>query len=119
MSKFFIFISILLLGGCTSFDGRPSPVLEMEPAVNLVQKEYTPEKVIVMYNSLDPITPAKRREYRDQVLFAYLNAADARYSNYLIGLSKQAKGANILLDIATLGLTSGVAIAGEKTGQAL
>ena len=109
------------MGACSSFDGRPSPVLRMAPKIDLIESNYLPATVVSTYNGYtgDPKEISRKREYRDQVLFAYLDAANARYENYLIALSKQAKGGNVILDIVTLGLTGGVTVAGQKTAQAL
>jgi hypothetical protein len=118
--RFFLFpigsVVILLLSGCTSFDGRPSPVLSMTTAVNLVQETYPPSLAISTFNSK---AASERRAYRDEVIFVYLTAVDARYQNFLIGLSRQNKGANLLLDSLTLGLTGGASLAGETTANAL
>ena len=109
------------MGACSSFDGRPSPVLRMAPKIDLIEANYLPATVVSTYNGFagSPQEVSRKREYRDQVLFAYLDAANARYENYLIALSKQSKGGNVILDIVTLGLTGGVTVAGQKTAQAL
>lgn len=107
---------VLLLSGCTSFDGRPTPVLSMTSAVNLVQTTYLPNVAISTFNSK---AAGEKRAYRDEVIFVYMTAIDARYQNFLIGLSKQNKGTNLLLDTLALGLTGGASFAGEKTANAL
>ena len=106
----------LLLSGCTSFDGRPTPVLSMTSAVDLVQTTYLPIVAISAFNSK---ADRQKRAYRDEVIFVYMTAVDARYQNFLIGLSKQNKGTNLLLDTLTLGLTGGASFAGESTANAL
>lgn len=106
----------LLLSGCTSFDGRPTPVLSMTSAVDLVQSTYLPGTAISTFNAKAAI---EKRAYRDEVIFVYMTAVDARYQNFLIGISKQNKGTNLLLDTLTLGLTGGASFAGESTANAL
>jgi hypothetical protein len=118
--RFFLFpigsVVILLLSGCTSFDGRPSPVLSMTTAVNLVQETYPPNLAISTFNAK---AASEKRAYRDEVIFVYMTAVDARYQNFLIGISKQNKGTNLLLDTLALGLTGGASFAAESTANAL
>lgn len=105
-----------VLASCTSFDGRPTPVLSMNAAVKLVNDTYLPSTVIQTFNSK---ADSEKRAYRDEVIFVYMTAVDARYQNFLIGLSKQNKGTNLLLDAVVLGLTGGASFAGESTANAL
>jgi hypothetical protein len=118
--RFFLFpmgsVVILLLSGCMSFDGRPSPVLRMKESVKLVENKYLPSKVVETFNGK---AAGEKRAYRDEVIFVYLTAVDARYQNFLIGLSRQNKGTNLLLDSLTLGLTGGASLAGKTTANGL
>lgn len=110
-------ISIFILQACTSFDGRPTPVLSMSKLEAEVEKNYSPSTALKQFNAKSILSD--KRAYRDEVIFSYMAAINGRYSNYLIGLSKQNKGTNVALETLILGLTAGVTVADQGTGQAL
>ena len=136
-----VLLSTFLLGGCASLQGLPTPVLEMTPTVNLVRASYGPATVLRAYagqycagtstGTPDPLkgercidTASKRDAYRDEVLFSYLAAIDARYSNFITGMTSERKYGNSLLSITGLytaalaSVTSGVTATGFATASA-
>ncbi|WP_095011398.1 hypothetical protein [Tsuneonella mangrovi] len=71
-----------------------------------------PDETLEKYSKLNDAN--KERAYRDQVLFTYMAAIDARYRNFIAGLSSQRKGGNALLSTFAL-YTS--ALASVTTGD--
>jgi hypothetical protein len=93
------------LAGCASFNSMPDPVFP-RARVDKAIASLTDEEI---KNGMAAATDKK--QYRNDVIRKHLKAADAHYLDFLISLSKEMRGANFLLDVAALGLSSISAIA--------
>ncbi|MDC0886985.1 hypothetical protein OAS19_04260 [Altererythrobacter sp.] len=133
MHRFFVVGVIVMLGGCSTLQGRPSPVVDMTKLANYTQDNYAPYIVLPTYssqfcqgmtgqadgskfkirnglanNALKEVpnrcirSNAEKRSYRDEVLFTYISAVDARYRNFIMAISSQKKYGGALA--STLGL---------------
>ena len=91
MKRAILILSAISVSGCSTLQGRPSPVLNMKSIENTVNNEYSPEMVMKNYATL---SIDRKRAYRDEVLFIYLAAIDARYRNFVLGLTDQSKSGN-------------------------
>lgn len=109
--------ALVTVCGCTSLQGRPSPVMDMGKVVDTVQASYDFKTAMTTYAGKNSV--ADKRAYRDEVVFAHMAAVNARYRNFMIGLSSQYKTLNAVVDTAALGLSSGATLAGKETAQAL
>lgn len=108
------------LAGCTSFQGRPSPVISMNDTIAIVGK-YPIDTAIDNFHSSD----AKKRnglsqeQYRNAVATVYMAGIDARYYNFVTALSSQNKSSNLSIGTLALGLSSGASFAGERAANIL
>jgi len=91
MKRAILILSALSVSGCSTLQGRPSPVIDMTSIQNAVRDDYSPETVMREYATL---SRDRKRAYRDEVLFIYLAAIDARYRNFVLGLTEQSKSGN-------------------------
>jgi hypothetical protein len=91
--------------------------MDMDTLVETVQKSYDFKTAMNTYGTKGAVSD--KRAYRDEVVFAHMAAVNARYRNFLIGLSSQYKSINALVDTVSLGLSSGASLAGKDTAQAL
>ena len=101
-------IAVPLLAGCASFNAMPDPVLTVRKTDAMVSSYDVPTAIGELAKLSDE---TRRKTYRNQVIAAYLAAADARYLDFLRSLSRQSKGSNFGLDLASLSLSSVAAIA--------
>ena len=106
-----------LAGACASLDGQAKPMLEVA-AVTAVAAKYPPATALATFYGRRN-DEAAQRAWRDEVIGAYLAAADLRYLEFRRDLSRQMKGSGLGLDIAVLGLTGGASLAAGKTANAL
>jgi len=88
----------LPLAACASFEGAPRPVLDLQK-VTAIDPGYYPATALVTIQ-----TEPDKMAYRNRVMTVYMSAMDARYAAFRTGLSKQLRGTNFGLEIATLGL---------------
>jgi len=88
----------LPLAACASFEGAPRPVLDLQK-VTAIDPGYYPATALVTIQ-----TQPDKMAYRNRVMTVYMSAMDARYAAFRTGLSKQLRGTNFGLEIATLGL---------------
>jgi hypothetical protein len=100
-----------VLSGCASFNSMPDPVLT-RPAADALIRPLTIDRAIEGLN----YAPDKKA-YRNKVIASYLTAADAHYLDFLLHLSRQAKGANFGLEVAALALSSISAIAHSAANE--
>ena len=108
------------LSGCTSFQGRPSPVISMNDTLNIVG-QYPIDAAIANFYSSDTarrnnLTP---EQYRNNIVTVYMAGIDSRYYNFITALSSQNKGSNLGIGTIALGLSSGASIAGERAANLL
>lgn len=99
MKKSAAVLGAVLLGGCSTLQGQPTPVLDMTALEKDVRENYKPQDAIREYYER---SAEKQVAYRDRVLFLYLAAVDSRYSNFVSALTSQRKYGNSLLSIAGL-----------------
>lgn len=93
------------LAGCASFDGMQEPVMASDAAVSTAVGTYG------MAKTLEQIAQENdKKAYRNRVVSIWLLAIDTRYDAFRRDLSRGRKGANVGLDVLTLGLTSAGAI---------
>lgn len=103
-------------GGCASFDGQAKPVLPVAD-IKAVGTSYPPGLALKTFYGKNDAT--QQKAYRDEVIGAYLAAADLRYLEFRAQLSREMKGSNVLLGVGLLGLTGGASLAGQSTANAL
>jgi hypothetical protein len=60
-----------------------------------------------------------RRQWRDTVINAYIQVADARYADFKTALNQETVGLNLGVDLVALGLTAAGAVAGTGAAHAL
>jgi len=89
----------LALAGCASFNGQPEPVVSVSTADSLLGK-YPIDQVWTQYEAAQG---DKQRIYRNAVIYAYLQAIDARYAAFRQKLSSEHKGTDLAFDGLLLG----------------
>lgn len=98
-------LGCVALGGCASFDGIQEPVMASDVAVQTAVGSYG------LATTLERIErETDKKAYRNRVISIWLLAIDTRYDAFRRDLSRGRKGANVGLDMLTLGLTSAGAI---------
>ena len=116
-SQIFGVVALLPLVGCASFEGMPKPIV---PEASLVKRvEAFPIDAVFKQMDQPPFSTdkAQAKSFRNQVLSAYIGAADARYRTFRIAISKDMKGSSFGLDAAVLGLTSIGAVANGAANE--
>lgn len=99
---------MLATGGCASFEGMPRPA-----PPSAVESYYSLREV---RGRIDAETdPMKQRAIRNGAVAMHIRAADEEYVNFLVSLGVNRKGANLLLDVGAIGLSS---IGAVSTGSA-
>jgi hypothetical protein len=91
-----LLFAALLVSGCSTLQGRPSPVLNMDKLQKTTQDLYSPDTAMKTYATL---SVDRKRTYRNEVLFSYLAAIDAKYRNFVTGLTSQNKSGNALASL--------------------
>lgn len=89
----------ITMSGCASFNSMPSPVIPFNAATT-IPPDY--ERVHVLEAMSAETDPLRRRELRNRTASLYVAAADARYYQFRISLSRDARGSSLGLDIAAL-----------------
>jgi hypothetical protein len=100
---------LILLCGCATFDGRPRQVMSVK-TTQAILASYSPDEAIRTLGTIPATDAAGRNTYRNRVIAAYLAAIDARYAQFLRGLSRSGKGMHVGFDGALLALTGAGAI---------
>ena len=95
-----------VLAGCTTVRGGPQSVFDSAALVNAA-RSYTVEKVATHM----PSDTTAQKQYRNQVIQAYLTAIDARYYQFRTDLSVEGRGGalgfdTVILALATIGSIS-------------
>lgn len=95
---------VLLTAGCATFEGSPQPLTpeaagkhmkEVEDVQSAIDKERD---------------PAKQRAFRNNLVWAYIRAADDQYRLFLVSVNKSMKGSNFGLDLAGVLVSSAGAV---------
>jgi len=118
--KCLLLICLGSLGACASFSAMPRPVVPTAEAV-AIAPQYRVDEALRRYHSplasdrggMDP------RQWRDQVIGIYLDATEARYQEFRIGLSQEMRGANFGIDIGVIALSAVGTLASGGTANAL
>lgn len=108
------------VAGCASFSGMPEPVISTAEAVQIPEK-YRPAQAVERYHSASPaqrdqMTPM---QWRNAVVLTRMGAADARYHEFRVNLSREVRGANFGIETAVLGLAGVATVSGVETANAL
>ena len=109
----------LIAAACTSFQGRPSPIVGMKAMENMVTDYPQDQAVDIFYASDAARGGLTQKQYRNKILSVYMGGINARYENFVIALSTQNKISNLGLETLALALSSGATLAGETTANAL
>ena len=110
MKHILLIVTTMALGGCSTLQGAPTPVLNLNDLTKAAQA-LPPSTVIKKFYQLDKTTD--REAYRNEVAALYLAAIDGRYANFVMGLTSQRKFGASTLDV--FGFYASVA-AGVATG---
>lgn len=105
---------LLPLGACASFDGQQRPVM----AANMpIPDRYDPPQALITYYGIKD--DSEQIRYRDSVIGIYMTAIDANYMDFRRRLSREVKGSGFGVGLGLAALTSGGAIAAERTANIL
>ncbi len=98
----------------------PEPVVSPQIVVGLTNR-YPIDDVLVRFHaeSDEARQGLSRREWRDLIVGVYMAAADARYQEFRINLSRESRGSNFGLDLGILGLSNLGTVSGQATANAL
>lgn len=108
-----------MLAGCASFSAKPEPLRSVSSELEAA-KTYSFETATAEWMTRGLANDLNgQRAVRDKYVILQIRAIDARYRAFLTGLAQQSRGTNLVLDVATLGLTGGASFAAEKTAHIL
>jgi hypothetical protein len=116
------------LGACASIDSRPQPLWTEKQAYTAFQNCDLATASDVIKTADDngkiasPVNCGKAvtdKEARNRFITGAMDLIDTRYKDFVIDLSREAKGSNLGFNFIALALTAGGAVAGEKTANAL
>ena len=110
MKRILLIATTMVLGGCSTLQGAPTPVLDLNDLTDTA-RNLPPSAAIAEFYDLD--TTSEREAYRNEVAALYLAAIDGRYANFVMGLTSQRKFGASTLDV--FGFYASVA-AGVATG---
>lgn len=100
----------LPLAACASFEGAPRPVLDLQK-VTVIDPAYYPSTALIQIQA-----EQDKVAYRNRVMAIYMAAMDARYAAFRMSLSRQLRGTNFGLELATLGI-GGIGSVWAKAAQ--
>lgn len=90
---------VLATGACASFEGMPRPA-----PPSAVEDYYGLQQVRARIDA--ERDPLRQRAIRNSAVAMHIRAADQEYVNFLVSLGVDRKGANLLLDVGAIGLSS-------------
>lgn len=110
-----------LLAGCATISGAPNRVIPTKTIVGVVQKVYPVDVALKKFASSDDKDRGNlsTAQYRDVVVAVYLNAIDAEYHDFRVGLSSEARQVDLGLDLTAITATGIAAVAKKKVSRAL
>ncbi|HMG47785.1 MAG TPA: hypothetical protein VK614_10030 [Allosphingosinicella sp.] len=108
-----------LLSACASFTSMPEPFLP--PQGTDVPANYYVAKALECFHSPNDTcrNGMSPRQWRDTVVITYMAAADTRYQQFRMGLSREMRGANFGLESSTMVLSAAGTIASQGTANVL
>lgn len=115
------------LAGCAALSGAAKPVSPVDTRLAFV-KAYPEDRVYrAFYKLADTCAPNEtacrdgltRTDYRDMVVALYLSAADARYEQFRLALSREAKGTAFGGNLAVLIMNGAAVVSGDEARRAL
>lgn len=116
------------LAACASIDSRPKPLWTEQQVYAAFQNcDLATAKTAIRSAAADgKIASATfcnsattTKDARNRFITSAMDVIDTRYKNFLIELSREAKGANLGFNFIALALTAGGAVAGENTANSL
>jgi hypothetical protein len=96
---------------CASFEGMPQPVT---PAM---ATEYLTQVAAIQKDIDAAVGEQRKREVRNNAVWAHIRAADAQYVRFVIALNRTGKGSNFGLDLAGVLASSAGAIANGAANE--
>jgi hypothetical protein len=106
-----ISLCALSLTGCASISAMQKPVTLAD----------TKEQFVCptggQLDSFNAMTGVKRGQYRNKIVFECVKAINRRYDGFKLSLHKESTSAGLVTDLATLGLTTGAAVAGKTAAK--
>ncbi|MFM2411549.1 MAG: hypothetical protein RL481_2377, partial [Pseudomonadota bacterium] len=111
---------------CASIDSRPQSLrLERDALTNFKLCDYGIAKrlsdaSLIELNRTNFCGGARTtQDVRNAFITYAMDLVDARYKDFIIGLSREAKSNNLGFNFISLALTAGATVAGERTANAL
>ncbi len=101
--KLIIVLSVVIVSGCVSFEGYPERSGDINAELEQLDLYYDPN-VIAIYNDLGP--EAKRRQWRDAVVFGRIRAIDLHFYIFQKTLNMEKASLNIGTDLTVIGLNT-------------
>jgi hypothetical protein len=110
----------LALPGCVAINGNQRAVTADDVAASNKFAACPTQRQATSYENAAPGNgPDQKATIRDNVIRECVKAIDRNYLAFKVGLHKESSVANLVTDIASLGLTSGASLATGKTAQRL
>lgn len=115
-----IWLPALVVSGCAAVHGAPDPVIETEPAIAGLATYLDSSALTKFYAvSDDDRGGLSKRQWRDVVIDAHIQASNLRFRDFKQELSSQGTGFGIAADWAVLGLSAAGAVASGGITNAL
>lgn len=111
----FVFSS-MLLAGCASIQGAPEPIVPGSVVADACPSDATVTTFDTQASGPGGITKA---QWRDAIIGACIGEVDGQYSKFVTDLHEQSVSVDLGVDLLSLGLTGGAAIAGKTVANAL
>ncbi|WP_297512292.1 hypothetical protein [uncultured Caulobacter sp.] len=119
--------ALAALTGCAAIRGAAKPVSPVDTRLALI-KTYPEDQVYRAFYKLSDACDAGetacrgglgRTDYRDMIVALYLSAADARYEEFRLSLSREAKGTAFGGNLAVLIMNGAAVVSGNEARRAL
>jgi hypothetical protein len=111
--------TLATLGACASFRGSPEPVIDTKTIAD-ANSQFLADPLAKFASPNDADRGGlTKRQWRDNVINAYVVMADRRYAEFKQALNEQDTGLNLGTDLVALGLTGAGAVAGKGAAQIL
>jgi len=122
-----LLITLTVLSGCAALSGAAKPVTPVDTRLAFVKSYPEDQAYQAFYKPTDTCTANEtacrggltRKDYRDMIVALYLSAADARYEQFRLALSREAKGTTFGGNLAVLIMNGAAVISGDEARRAL